>query len=85
MDEWIRRRLRMIVWKEWKHPRTIVRKLKGLGVHPSKAYEWGNSRKKYWRIAPAVQSYTKPLGTPIGVPKGSKVYMQDMKVYVNFN
>ncbi|CAG9623778.1 group II intron reverse transcriptase/maturase [Sutcliffiella rhizosphaerae] len=51
LDEWIRRRLRMIVWKEWKHPRTKVRKLKGLGVHPSKAYEWGNSRKKYWRTA----------------------------------
>ncbi|WP_268877403.1 group II intron maturase-specific domain-containing protein, partial [Sutcliffiella halmapala] len=50
-DEWIRRRLRMIVWKEWKKPKTKVRKLKGLGVHPYKAYEWGNSRKKYWRIS----------------------------------
>jgi len=50
-DEWIRRRLRMIVWKEWKKPKTKVRKLIGLGVHPSKAYEWGNSRKKYWRIS----------------------------------
>jgi group II intron reverse transcriptase/maturase len=50
-DEWIRRRLRMTVWKEWKYPKTKVRKLKGLGVHPAKAYEWGNSRKKYWRIS----------------------------------
>lgn len=50
-DEWTRRRLRMIVWKEWKNPKTKVRKLKGLGVHSSKAYEWGNSRKKYWRIS----------------------------------
>ena len=50
-DEWIRRRLRMIEWKQWKTPKTRVRKLKGLGVAPNKAYEWGNSRKKYWRIA----------------------------------
>ena len=50
-DEWIRRRLRMIEWKQWKTPKTRVRKLKGLGVTPNKAYEWGNSRKKYWRIA----------------------------------
>ncbi|MDD9312458.1 group II intron reverse transcriptase/maturase [Cytobacillus firmus] len=50
-DEWIRRRLRMIEWKQWKKPRTRVRKLKGLGVTDQKAYEWGNSRKKYWRIA----------------------------------
>jgi group II intron reverse transcriptase/maturase len=50
-DEWIRRRLRMIEWKQWKNPRTRVRKLKSLGVPDQKAYEWGNSRKKYWRIA----------------------------------
>lgn len=50
-DEWIRRRLRMIEWKQWKTPKTRIRKLKGLGVPPYKAFEWGNSRKKYWRIA----------------------------------
>lgn len=51
LDEWIRRRLRMCQWKEWKKPKTKVRKLIGLGVPKGKAYEWGNSRKKYWRIA----------------------------------
>jgi RNA-directed DNA polymerase len=50
-DEWIRRRLRMIEWKQWKKPKTRVRKLKGLGVPDHKAHEWGSSRKKYWRIA----------------------------------
>lgn len=51
LDEWIRRRLRMILWKEWKNPKTRVRKLISLRVNPNKAFEWGNSRKKYWRIA----------------------------------
>lgn len=51
LDEWIRRRLRMCVWKQWKQPKTKVRKLLSLGVPKQKAYEWGNSRKKYWRIA----------------------------------
>ncbi len=50
-DEWIRRRLRMCTWKQWKLPRTKVRKLIGLGVPKQKAYEWGNSRKKYCRIS----------------------------------
>lgn len=50
-DSWIRRRLRMCVWKNWKKPKTKVRKLIGLGVPPGKAYEWGNSRKSYWRIS----------------------------------
>ena len=51
LDSWIRRRLRMCLWKQWKLPRTRVRKLKGLGVPFGKAFEWGNSRKGYWRIA----------------------------------
>ncbi|MGJ7923312.1 group II intron reverse transcriptase/maturase, partial [Neobacillus sp. LXY-4] len=50
-DEWIRRRLRMCKWKQWKKPKTRVRKLIGLGVPDFKSHEWGNSRKKYWRIA----------------------------------
>jgi RNA-directed DNA polymerase len=51
LEEWTRRRLRMCVWKQWKQPKTKVRKLLSLGVPEQKAYEWGNSRKKYWRIA----------------------------------
>ncbi|MCM3634857.1 group II intron maturase-specific domain-containing protein, partial [Paenibacillus camelliae] len=51
LDEWIRRRLRMCIWKEWKQPKTKVRKLLSLGVSKQKAHEWGNSRKKHWRIA----------------------------------
>ncbi|SFE41554.1 hypothetical protein SAMN05428981_105216 [Bacillus sp. OV194] len=50
-EGWLSRRLRMIRWKEWKNPRTRVRNLNSLGVRKDKAYEWGNSRKGYWRIA----------------------------------
>ena len=50
-DSWIKRRLRMCMWKNWKKPSTKVRKLIGLGVPKGKAYEWGNSRKSYWRIS----------------------------------
>jgi RNA-directed DNA polymerase len=51
IDEWLRRRLRMCLWKQWKKPRTKVKRLISLGVPNEKAYEWGNTRKKYWRIA----------------------------------
>lgn len=51
LDGWIRRRLRMCVWKNWKKPKTKVRNLIKLGVPEWKAYEWGNSRKGYWRIS----------------------------------
>jgi RNA-directed DNA polymerase len=51
LDEWTRRRLRMCMWKQWKLPKTKVKKLKALGIPMQKAHEWGNSRKKYWRIS----------------------------------
>ncbi|WP_071461463.1 group II intron reverse transcriptase/maturase [Bacillus massilinigeriensis] len=51
LEGWLNRRMRMIRWKEWKLPRTKVRKLIELGVPRGKAYEWGNTRKAYWRIS----------------------------------
>ncbi|QNF26977.1 group II intron reverse transcriptase/maturase [Metabacillus elymi] len=50
LESWIRRRLRLCYWKQWKLPKTRIRKLIGLGIDKHKAYEWGNSRKGYWRI-----------------------------------
>lgn len=50
-NEWLRRRLRMYIWKQWKKPRTKIRNLCKLGVPADKAYQWGNTRLGYWRIA----------------------------------
>lgn len=51
LDQHLRRRLRMCLWKEWKNPRTKTKRLISLGVSKEKAFEWGNSRKKYWRVS----------------------------------
>jgi RNA-directed DNA polymerase len=51
LDEWLRRRMRQVRWKEWKRPLTRRRSLQALGVPPQQAREWGASRKGYWRIA----------------------------------
>jgi len=34
LDGWIRRRLRCVLWRQWKRPRTRVRKLLALGANP---------------------------------------------------
>lgn len=51
LDEWIRRRLRMCLLKQWKRGKTKLRKLVALGIPE----DWGGkiaySRKKYWRLA----------------------------------
>lgn len=51
IDEWYRRRLRMVIWKQWKLIRTKLANLMKLGVKKSKAWEWANTRKAYWHIA----------------------------------
>ena len=51
LDRWIRRRLRMCLWKNWKKPQTKYRNLVQLGSPPNKSWEWANSRKGYWRVA----------------------------------
>ncbi len=50
-DEWLRRRIRQIYWKQWKKNRTKYKALKWLGVSPSVAWQHANSRKSYWHIA----------------------------------
>jgi RNA-directed DNA polymerase len=62
LDEWIRRRVRMCFWKQWRLPRTKIRKLKQLGVPHELAVNHGTSRKGYWRLA-------KTLGGQMGMTK----------------
>ena len=50
-DEWLRRRIRMCIWKAWKKVKTKVTNLIKCGINKGKAYEWGNTRKGFWRIA----------------------------------
>lgn len=51
IDQWIRRRIRMIYWKRWKKIRTKYETLKKRGIDKQKAWEWANTSKKYWRVA----------------------------------
>ena len=51
VDEWLRRRIRMCIWKAWKRVRTKVRNLIKCGIDKNRAYMWGNTRKSYWRTA----------------------------------
>ncbi len=50
-DEWLRRRIRMCIWKSWKNVKTRVANLKKCGALDWQAYQWGNTRLGYWRVA----------------------------------
>jgi len=61
LDEWLRRRLRMCLLKQWKRPKTKRRKLVGLGIPNEWASLISRSRKGYWRLANSPQM-NKALG-----------------------
>jgi RNA-directed DNA polymerase len=51
LDGWIRRRIRMCYWKQWRRPRTKVRNLVRLGVSLDFAIKHAITRKRYWRMS----------------------------------
>lgn len=51
IDEWMRRRIRQLLWKTWKRVRTRFRALMKLGCSRSDALKWACTRKSYWHIA----------------------------------
>jgi RNA-directed DNA polymerase len=50
-DEWLRRKIRAIYWKQWKKVKTKYRMIKKFGMPEWKVHEMANCRKGVWRSA----------------------------------
>jgi len=68
-DKWIRRRLRMCLWKQWKRVRTRIRELRALGVPEWAAFMMANSRKGAWEMS---RNINNALPTTYWEAKGLK-------------
>jgi group II intron reverse transcriptase/maturase len=51
LDQWVRRKLRRVLWKQWKRPRTRARELAQRGVDRELAYRTAHSGYGPWRCA----------------------------------
>ena len=51
LDQWLRRRVRMYYWKQWKRGRTRRRQLIRLGIHRAEVYKATRSHRAYWFMA----------------------------------
>lgn len=58
LDSWLRRRIRMCYWKQWRRARTRIRKLLELGSSKRHAISTGLSRKGYWRLSKTLATQT---------------------------
>jgi RNA-directed DNA polymerase len=49
LDKWVRHKLRVILWRQWKRPNTRRRKLRDLGLTPERAHRSAvNGRGPWW-------------------------------------
>ena len=48
LDQWLRRRVRLCYWKQWRWPRTRRRHLIALGIHPDEVMKASRCRRGYW-------------------------------------
>ena len=69
LDQWIRHRLRSMIWKQWKRGSTRYRKLRQLGVDKDLAAQTAGSPHGPWRVAnsPALQSRSPSLTLTLSV------------------
>ena len=67
IDEWARRRIRAVYWKQWKKIKTKYRMLRALKLEHWKAKELANSRKGYWRMAQVLnQTFSNKIIAKLG-------------------
>jgi RNA-directed DNA polymerase len=51
LDGWVRRKIRAILWRQWKKPKTRCEQLMKRGLKRESARDWANSSKGPWRMA----------------------------------
>ncbi len=61
LDEWLRRKLRCILWRQWKIPRTRVKKLRKLGLDADRAkISAYNGRGPWWNAGASHMNQAVP-------------------------
>ena len=58
LDHWLRRRVRMCYWKQWRYVRTKVRHLLALGTGKRQAILTALSSKSYWHLSRTLATQT---------------------------
>jgi len=76
-DEWLRRKIRAIYWKQWKKVKTKYKMLKALKLPEWRVHELANSRKGYWRMAMVLNNtITKELIVRLGYISMSDYFLK---------
>lgn len=62
LDEWVRRKLRCILWRQWKTPRTRAKRLIALGIDQRRAYTSAyNGHGPWWNAGASHMNAAVPV------------------------
>jgi RNA-directed DNA polymerase len=71
LDGWVRRRLRCLLWRQWKRPRTRAKRLMQRGLDPTRAWaSASNGRGPWWNAGASHMNdaYRAAFFIPLGLP-----------------
>ena len=83
LDQWLRSRIRQLIWKRWKKIKTRYRELIKLGMTPEQVKTNANTRKEYWKTAHSktlTYTYTNQKLERLGLINLSKTLQQIHRV-----
>jgi RNA-directed DNA polymerase len=64
LDQWVRRRLRLLLWRQWKRPRTRAKELQKRGLDQDRAkISAYNGRGPWWNAASSHLNQAVPTST----------------------
>ena len=64
LDQWVRRKLRCIVWRQWKEPETRVQQLRERGIDKRRARAGGyNGRGPWWNAGSSHMNEAVPIAS----------------------
>lgn len=71
LDEWTRRRLRMVQLRQWKRGRTIYREMKRLGATQDAALRVASNSRRWWRNSRGLLNTALPTSyyDRMGIPR----------------
>lgn len=82
LDHWLRRRIRMCYWKQWRRCRKRVRELLKLGCFKRQAIMTALSRKSYWHISKTLA--TQSAMTNQWLKKQGVISIRDLWVSLHY-
>jgi RNA-directed DNA polymerase len=68
LDKWLRRKLRCLMWRQWKRPRTRAKELIRRGIEPGRArLSAGNGRGPWWNAGASHMNHAIPTSWLTGL------------------